>query len=1029
MTSPWRWRSQAPPARPLEPAPDDQADVRGHPFATDERARYEDVAPLGEGGMGRVRLVLDRRLRRQVALKEPRHSVDARRLSQEAWITAQLDHPGIVSVYDAGQGADGRLYYTMRLVRGRSLEEALAASPGAAGLPARLGYMRHFLAACEAVAFAHRAGIVHRDLKPSNIMIGEFGETVVVDWGVARPVEHDEAAWRREVLPRGQAAETLFGELVGTPAYMSPEQAVVGDEVRVDARSDVWSLGATLYHLLAGAPPYTGTDTEAILERLRREAPAPLEQAAPTAPRELVAIASRALAREPAARYPDARALAADVAAWLDGRRVSAHPYSPLELFGRLVKAWRIPLAVAAIALIALAVLGVGAADRIVDERDRALAAESRTRQALRQSDLNLARSLQARADAASADGQRAEAEVLAAHALSLADGADDALAARARGALMALDAARPSPLAVVSLPACAPRAVDDAFGHAACAGEALSLYRLGSGEPALSWRRPLGVSEVLFVDEWIVVATPDNQLVAFDRDGREIDRARIRQQARYFVTGRQVLALYGWGAETFEVAADGALTPRGFIEVCVGNAEAAVVGVVDGRPSIVASCDERVVTVRALGAPDRLARHPVPIASRALAIAPDRMRLALASEPGQLFVLDLALGDARAVDTGLSTALAVAWSPEGDLIAVLGEGQGVRLVVPGEGAPQLDARRLPSLDTSALRWTREGLWTIGRTRAVRWDPGDRPAPHVLGARGDLGISGLSISPDGTRVGIARGGGRIDTWRADGRGHVQATLGPRVVKRVASSRDGSRLYVAAFDLDGIRVFDSATLASYGQLGRGMFRRVEVLADDTVLACGYGVRCLRLAPDGTEHAITGAVNASDLDIDPGGAHAVSLHDGSGQVAILSDDFATFAEVGRWLDARAVAIDGAVVAIASAERVRLVDAHDGAPRGEIAVADALDVELSGALVAVATSARTTRLHGRDGRLLAVLGGHHERVAQIALGAGALWSGSWDGTVRRYPLAALGVSPETLVRAREAAWAIDLPTLMGP
>ncbi|TNF32884.1 MAG: serine/threonine protein kinase, partial [Deltaproteobacteria bacterium] len=200
-----------------------------------EGARYAEISPLAEGGMGRVALVLDRRLNRQVALKRPRATTAAARarLEQEAAITAQLEHPNVVAVHDAGEDAEGA-YYTMRLVRGRSLEEALEGAP----LAERLGTLRHFLAACEGVAFAHSVGILHRDLKPHNVMVGEFGETQVVDWGVARPIGAADATTWRAVLPDGPA-ETVAGEVVGTPAYMSPEQTRPG--AALDRRADVWS--------------------------------------------------------------------------------------------------------------------------------------------------------------------------------------------------------------------------------------------------------------------------------------------------------------------------------------------------------------------------------------------------------------------------------------------------------------------------------------------------------------------------------------------------------------------------------------------------------------------------------------------------------------------------------------------------------------------------------------------------------------------------------------------------------------------
>ena len=242
-----------------------------HPFAVADQARYEPGAEVGIGGMGRVYAAHDRRLRRQVAVKEVRLEVTgdaAARLAQEAWITAQLDHTGVVPVYDAGLTAEGRLFYVMRLVRGQSLADAIAQAQTDLD---RRKLLRHFLAACQAVAYAHSVGIIHRDLKPSNVLVGGFGETQVMDWGLARPIQRDAGQGWAAVVPAAHVAQTQQGMAVGTPRYMSPEQASGGG---VDPRSDVWSLGVVLYEILAGVPrrrkrPVT-TDERRPLWRRRR---------------------------------------------------------------------------------------------------------------------------------------------------------------------------------------------------------------------------------------------------------------------------------------------------------------------------------------------------------------------------------------------------------------------------------------------------------------------------------------------------------------------------------------------------------------------------------------------------------------------------------------------------------------------------------------------------------------------------------------------------------------------------------------
>ena len=293
--------------------------------------RYEYIGPISGGASAEVLRVRDKVLDRVLAMKLMRwEHVDTPRVRSrflaEAHVTAGLQHPGIVAVHDRGELADRRLWFTMKEVRGRTLGRVI--DEVHAQLDRGWTFRRlvdAFARVAQAVGYAHSRGIVHRDLKPDNIMVGEFGEVLVMDWGLARRIDVVEEARERvrvHVEPAMLApGMTRHGDVLGTPAYMPPEQAR-GEIARHAPPSDVYGLGAILYHVLVGRPPYEG-DGQAIWYKVV-EGPAPniRENArGKSAPPELCAIAERAMAREMKDRYADANALAADVVAWLDGAK------------------------------------------------------------------------------------------------------------------------------------------------------------------------------------------------------------------------------------------------------------------------------------------------------------------------------------------------------------------------------------------------------------------------------------------------------------------------------------------------------------------------------------------------------------------------------------------------------------------------------------------------------------------------------------------------------------------------------------
>jgi serine/threonine-protein kinase len=312
---------------------------RGAPVEGPPVGRYRPLREIGHGGMGRVVLADDTRLARRVALKTVLGDMSARarlRFLEEARATAQLEHPNIVPVYDLEGIEAGEPFFSMRFVEGRSLASAIdalrAGEPGGPG-PAEL--LLVFLKICDAVAYAHDRGVLHRDLKPDNVMLGRFGEVFVMDWGLARVGSRpdDSGEWAvTTVRDSAPAALTAVGTILGTPGYMAPER-ISGDPEAIDARSDVWALGAILYEVLTLEPAVDGPNTFAILaattkgEIVRPRLRAPSRNVSAG----LDAVVMRALALRPEDRTPSAAALREAIAAELEGSREAARRRAAAE--------------------------------------------------------------------------------------------------------------------------------------------------------------------------------------------------------------------------------------------------------------------------------------------------------------------------------------------------------------------------------------------------------------------------------------------------------------------------------------------------------------------------------------------------------------------------------------------------------------------------------------------------------------------------------------------------------------------------
>jgi tetratricopeptide (TPR) repeat protein/tRNA A-37 threonylcarbamoyl transferase component Bud32 len=343
--------------------------------AISDGQRFRVLRPHARGGLGAVFVAIDQELHREVALKQmlDRHADDAvsrQRFLLEAEITGRLEHPGIVPVYGLGTYGNGRPYYAMRFIRGDSLKEAiehfhadrsLTSDAGGRSLKLRKLLLR-FLDVCNAIDYAHTRGVLHRDIKPHNVIVGKHGETLVVDWGLAkaRGRADVESSDERPLVPTSASgsSETLPGSAIGTPAYMSPEHGR-GDLERLGPQSDVYSLGATLYCLLTGRPPFEG-DVADIIRRVQGgEFPVP-RALKPTVDRALEAVCLKAMALEPKKRYARPKALADDVERWMADEAVTAWR----EPFDRRARRWarrnRTAVTGAAAALVA-GVIGLSA--------------------------------------------------------------------------------------------------------------------------------------------------------------------------------------------------------------------------------------------------------------------------------------------------------------------------------------------------------------------------------------------------------------------------------------------------------------------------------------------------------------------------------------------------------------------------------------------------------------------------------------------------------------------------------------------
>lgn len=1014
--------------------------------------RYTVGPTLGSGGMGRVLLGHDPVLQRELAVKEALTPAAAGRLCREARLLARLDHPSIVAIYDADLQVP---WFAMRLVRGATLSEAIARS---ADLDARLRLLRHLLSACEGVAHAHAAGIVHRDLKPDNILVSDLGETQVLDWGLAadlaeRPADATDNSAESEPLD-GQM--TTAGSVLGTPRYLSPE-AARGEPL--DRRADVWSLGVLLWQTLVGANPWGNCQVPEMLARLRRgESPVPqddeqaLALAGPGLPLELLAVARWATAADPNQRYADARAMAADLEAWLDGRHVSAHRYTRGQLFWRAVKTLRLPLTVGAVALVVVAAVLAVATQRVVQERDTAQTALIASQRA--QAGLSAAQAL-----AAVEAGRGPEAEQAAAQALHGAVGQADA--AVARGVVAQLAAGpRVALLQARTLPGCREAVVAEDGREVLCRGDGgLALWPAGADAPR--WKVALGLQNAVLppldatesADRLVVQTGNDLVQVLRRSDGQPVGSAVPAGGPKPLRLARGVAAQsYGPRLALTDLASG-----RQQVLPACGGAGLLVEAVAphhrdgwwmlcsDGSLRLINGDGERTVAQTPLRAPlanaTALQVNEAGIAwigsSKGHVL---RVDAAAASPPSTAPLADLNDPTLRAAaEAGLArpmSSLIRELEPVGPWLAVRGDRGEVRLVDPQslKVVAQLPGSAHGNLVAVALG--KSDQLVSGGPAVQRWQVPALGAPSLLEVAERRSVTGVCRLRDGVVVGQGPG----DVEKFDALTHAplwRSRWQSGVIKAVACDRERDTVWAVGMTdhavvqlsgRDGRRLGQSPLAAPARRL---LAREGGWLAASFVggLWSGGAPGAAGSAPDAPQ--LLGEANADWTDLDGGdtgaNATACAVEGRSGEVAAIRGK--TLQRLAILPGTRTCAIprDGGVV-IASDERVQWLRPSGPVWTQPLAARPA-DLAVDGDIAAVALLDGSTQvLRLSDGQLVAHLSGHGERVAALLFDPfepAILWTASWDGSLRRWHGSAWREPAQKLVDAANLRWGSQAET----
>ncbi len=1001
----------------LAPTDDAAGELRTLPEV--DPACYELGLEVARGGMGPILAARDLRVGRPVAVKEllGRSPALATRFEREARVTARLQHPGIVPIYEIGRWPDGTPFYAMRMVDGRTLRQAIDAAPT---LVERLALLPAVIAATEAVAFAHGQRIIHRDLTPSNVLIGAYGETVVIDWGLAKDLvtrpAADEASMDGEAdgeVERTPERLTGLGSVIGTAAYMPPEQA---HAVSVDERADVYALGAILYHVLAGRPPYQVSGNDRLLAAVRAGPPPEIRARAPGAPRDLQSIVTKAMARDAADRYPSARELSDELKRFHTGRLVAAHAYTTAERLRRFLHRHRGVVGVLFVASSVLAIVAWLSIARLLDLQSQS----DRTARTLLEE--------RGRTEVLAGRPLRALAYLGAAHDPGRSSPALDFLLASALRELDDLEVTLDCDGDVQGT-ALSP---DGLHLAAACTGDG-RIWRLSDHQLVHTLRAPDGARDafqrVSYTDDARTAAFIGKDGVArlYDtttgalrlslghRPGTTLNRASFSPDGTRVVTtgtdGKAVVWDAVSGARLHTLVAGhlgflsvyGLLAPDGrtLLTATTGGVgtgwdieRGVELGSIDHGAQILGGDLSRVGGLATTCGADRRARvwdletrtARVTLAGHSdvlwrCVFSPDGTRLLTTSSDGTAKVWDL---DGGTLITSVDAGDIVSWgefSPDGALIATTTLAGSAQVWDAATGA-LLTSHAFASLYSHFTQDSQRLVMERGDGKIQLWRrPTGRQRDRLAAPPGgEL----LEVDPTGARAIIARAG-QLEIWDVAGGTRVahQALTPP-----YALAAGGQRL--AARTADGVAVLDLASGATLATSARAGLRTLALDGAGQRLLAGDGAGAPEVIELRTGRTLATLAGAREAILSDDGRRALAWREGAPPVVwdvdaarplrVLADVDAGFAPVGFSADGRRLALHVGVEG--SSRALGVWDTGDGRRVAAVLVAsDASRFDPGGTmLTAIGADGLIRALRAEDGALIASFVGERLTSAQI-------------------------------------------------